>query len=54
MPVIEKVAGIIKPKSECTDAESIVHAQQIVGFVQARIFSRLPRPLLALQTPLHQ
>lgn len=31
-----------------------MHTQQIIGFVQASMPGRLTRPLLSLQTPLHE
>ena len=54
MPIVEKVPGVIEAEAQGTDAKGVMHAKQIVGFVEPNRFGNRPCPLFTLQTAAHK
>jgi hypothetical protein len=52
--VVEKITFIVEAQTQGTGAVGIVHAQQVVRFVQAHGLGDLPGPLRALQPAAHE
>jgi hypothetical protein len=54
MSRIQKITFITEPKTQGTGAKSIVHTEQVVGFIQPNIFGHGAQALITLQTSVHQ